>query len=92
MNADAFAEVLREAADAYAVTPEEVLGRSRSKSVVAARRLAMRACRTRWGWSYPEIGKAFGRDHSTVMSAIKADVSDVPLLRTAPKPRKLRVA
>lgn len=43
----------------------------RHRTVVRARQIAMTAVRRRLALSYPEIGIVFGRDHTSVMSAVK---------------------
>jgi chromosomal replication initiation ATPase DnaA len=43
-----------------------VLGRSREGRAVRARFSAYLLLRRRLGWSYPMVGRALGRDHSTV--------------------------
>jgi hypothetical protein len=49
---------------------KSIMGPSRHKSVMRARRDLYRAMRN-IGWSYPEIGRFVGgRDHTTVMSAL----------------------
>ena len=48
-----------------------ILGGQRSKTIARARKLAMWLTRQRLGYSFPEIGAAFDRDHTTVMSACK---------------------
>ncbi len=56
----------------FGLNREELLAKSRSKTTVKARHLAMRFVKERLKLSYPEIGKAFGgRDHSTVMVALE---------------------
>lgn len=56
----------------YGVDPNEVLGRSRVKSLAAARNVAMFLTRECFDYfSYPEVGRQFGRDHTTVMSACR---------------------
>lgn len=51
---------------------EEIMGNGRKPDVVLARQVSMYLCRQKLGLSYPEIGKLFnGKDHSTVMHAIK---------------------
>lgn len=60
------------------VTPRQVLSRDRRRPAAHARQYAMWLLRQhtdRRGlpkYSYPEIGRAFGRDHSTVMSSVQA--------------------
>ncbi len=51
--------------------PEDILGTRRKPDFVLARQVAMYLCRRKLGLSYPELGKAFGRGHSTVIHAIK---------------------
>ncbi|HET9045113.1 MAG TPA: helix-turn-helix domain-containing protein [Burkholderiales bacterium] len=53
----------------HAVTAADLLGRSRTKAVVAARHCLMRILRAR-GLSLPEIGYLLDRDHTTVLSAL----------------------
>lgn len=61
------------AAANHGVTPAQIVGPSRHKTIVRARHAAMLAIRTRSegegnAMSYPEIGELFGhRDHTTVM-------------------------
>lgn len=55
----------------YEVTLDEILSVDRHKSIVEARQIAMWITRKTQALSYPEIGREFGRDHSTVMSAIR---------------------
>lgn len=56
--------------DRTGVSPFEILGPYRYADVVHARHLAMWLVRHRWSWSYPQIGKAFDRDHTSVMHAV----------------------
>lgn len=55
---------------AYVVPREQILGRSRLTSIVAARHAVFVTLRET-GLSYPEIGALLNRDHSTVMSGCK---------------------
>ena len=62
---------LRELADFYGLTVDDITGKSRRKHIIPARHHAMAMLRQR-GWSYPEIGRKLGgRDHSTVIHGIK---------------------
>lgn len=61
----------REAAQLFGVDPAELDTRCRSRSVAGARMVAIALARVRFGWSYPELGKAFERDHTTCMHAVK---------------------
>ena len=71
--ADSPADVLRRAisraAEHHGVTVDEIKGRSRLGPVAAARQDAFLALRQA-GWSFPRIGRAMGRDHSTVMHGV----------------------
>jgi hypothetical protein len=48
---------------------DRVMSRAKNASTYADRRPAMAACKA-LGWSYAAIGRAFGRDHATVIHAI----------------------
>ena len=71
---DAF---VRQAAEEMEVEPEDVLSNKRQSDISRARMLAMyrlREVKDDKGlpkYSYPEIGRAFGRDHTTVMNACR---------------------
>ena len=71
--ADSPADVLRRAinhaAEHHGVTVADIKGRSRLGPVVAARQDVFLALREA-GWSFPRIGRAMGRDHSTVMHGV----------------------
>lgn len=65
----ALAAVMR-ACEEYDVAYGEVMGRSRSQRVVMARHQAMTELYFA-GWSLSELGRVFGRDHTTVLSAVR---------------------
>lgn len=52
------------------IGPREMTGFSRRREIVAARWRAMRILR-RLGYSLPQIGGAFNRDHATVFYAVR---------------------
>lgn len=66
-------QIILETAIKHNIKPEAITGVSRSKPVVEARHEAIwRARKERPDMSLPLIGKAFGgRDHTTVLSAIR---------------------
>lgn len=65
-------EILTEVAKGLNLKADDVLGGKRRPDLVLARQIAMYVCRQKLGLSYPELGRAFGgRDHSTVIHAIK---------------------
>lgn len=57
-------------AEHFGLTRDDLLGRSRRLTVSVARIVAMRIARTE-GYSYPELGIVFGRDHTTVMAVCR---------------------
>lgn len=61
-------DVKRAVAEHYQVSVTELCGRSRSAGFVEARQVAMYLCRD-LGMSYPVVGLAFGRDHTTAIHA-----------------------
>jgi len=55
-------------ADFFGITVEDLVGPSRSRALVHARKIAMYLCRELTDLSLPRIGEKFGgRDHTTVM-------------------------
>lgn len=68
--------IIRSAALEHGVTPADILGDSRSRKITRARWEAMEACRELVmpggdNPSFPQIGRWFGRDHSTVMYGLR---------------------
>lgn len=57
---------------------EDLISRSRQKNVVAARHEIMYWIRIKMKWSYPEIGKLFERDHTSVMFACRKMLRENP--------------
>ena len=73
----------------FEVTPEQILGVERSKSISAARGLAVWLTRRIYDFSYPELGRIFQIDHSTARHhVVKIDKA----LRAAPESRIARAA
>lgn len=64
------ADVLR----SHNVTVFEACGRGRTSKVVKARHAAWSLLRER-GFSYPEIGRIWGVDHSSVLTALRKRAS-----------------
>lgn len=58
-------------ADYFGLSAADLLGRDRHKTVAWARQLAMALVRQRLALSYPEIGRVFNRDHSTVIHNVR---------------------
>lgn len=59
-----------QAGQQHDVDASEIRGRSKYREVMAARRTAYRILADR-GWSVSRIGRAFGRDHSTISHGLK---------------------
>lgn len=63
-------QVLQAVANVFGLSPEDLLGRSRSRDVALPRQVAMYLMREEVNASLPQIGEALGgRDHTTVMYA-----------------------
>lgn len=67
------------AARAFHVTQDDLLSPSRRRECIDARAVACYSARL-LGFSYPRIGKAIERDHTTVMAACSR-VGETPRLR-----------
>ena len=59
----------------FKVSVQDMQSRTRKKAIVFPRQVAMYLSRAHTQQSLADIGKAFGRDHATVLHAIKV-VSD----------------
>lgn len=74
---------IEKAAKHFGYTKEALMQPIRSKNIVRARSLAMYVYRNVVGASYQQIGLRFGRDHSTVIHAIKKIEKSPPLKKMA---------
>ena len=70
------AEIINSVCDATGVTRAEVFSDTRKQPIAKIRQYAMWKCREQ-GYSLPQIGVVFGRDHSTVFHACKAIQQDM---------------
>ncbi|WP_110240422.1 chromosomal replication initiator protein DnaA [Nocardioides gilvus] len=61
--------IIAQTAAYFGVSIEDLCGPSRGRHLVMARQIAMYLCRGLTSMSLPQIGKEFGRDHTTVMYA-----------------------
>ena len=60
--------VINTVADAYSLSPDQMMGRGRTRQVALPRQIAMYLMREEGNISLPQIGEALGgRDHTTVM-------------------------
>ena len=64
-------QIMREAARYYKVAVEDLRQDRRMKQLAHARAMAMYLARKLTKGSYPEIAQKFGKDHSTVISAVR---------------------
>ena len=62
-------EVIKSVCETVGVLPAHVLSPMRYHELVTARRLIAFKLREQ-GWSYPRIGRALRRDHSTIHALI----------------------
>lgn len=70
------------AADSFFVSATQVRERGRSKTACLARMASYHTARTMTRFSYPELGTAFGRDHTTVLHGVrKMDANKDPEIR-----------
>ena len=66
-------DIVRKVSELFGVPEEALVGKSRKKEIVDARQAAMFLCRNVLDSSLSSVGMYFGgRDHTTVMHAIKA--------------------
>lgn len=66
-----FPQIVDTVAAYYDMRRSDICGKSRQRSVTRARQLAMYLCRRHLAASLPEIGRFFGRDHTTVMASVR---------------------
>ncbi len=63
--------ILDTVAASYGFSVESIIGPSRTRPLVTARQVAMYLTRELTDYSYPAIGRVFGkRDHTTVIHAV----------------------
>ena len=63
--------LLKYVAEYYGVRPSELKAAGNSRTVVIPRQVAMYLCKTLTSASLPDIGRAFGKHHSTVIHSIR---------------------
>lgn len=59
-------------AEYFGIKQEDIQGKSQTRDCVSPRQLAMHLCRTLLKMPFTKIGDLFKKDHSTVMSSVKA--------------------
>jgi len=76
--------IIRVVSDHFKMPVSDILGKKRNKEIVMPRQIAMFLAREMGGMSYPDIGRAFGRDYTTVIHSfekIKSEVKKDSLLK-----------
>lgn len=64
-------EIQRAVCHHFHLKDAELLSKDRHKTTAFARHVAMYLCKQRLSVSFPELGRAFRKDHTTVMSAVR---------------------
>lgn len=63
--------IIAEVAAEHLLTSADLTGPSHKRMCVKPRHIAMTRIRNELGYSYPQIGKLFNRDHSSVIWAVR---------------------
>ncbi len=63
--------IVEETAAAHGVTVAEMMGPRRIRRIAHARQEAMATIYAETKFSYPQVGEFFGRDHTTVIHAVR---------------------
>ena len=66
------AQIIAQVARERGLTPADITGRDTTARIAAARQEAMLRARELTGQSLPQIGRSFGRDHTTVLAGCRA--------------------
>lgn len=69
--------IIGKVAAAFGVTAKDLTGPSRLRRVLVPRQVAMFLAREACGLSFPRLAAAFGRDHTTVLHAVRKIAADV---------------
>lgn len=64
-------EIQQLVASYYGVSITDIVSARKTEIIIHARRVGMYLCRMLTLCSFPRIGRAFGKDHSTVFSSVK---------------------
>ena len=63
--------IVRIVADVYACPVDDIMGHSRNADIIEARHHAMWLCAKETSLSYPQLARAFRRDHTTILHAVR---------------------
>lgn len=70
--------IIDEVAAQYKIRAAEMIGPRRHAYLIEPRHVAMRRIRKELGYSYPQIGRLFNRDHSTIIWACRGGRKNQP--------------
>lgn len=73
--------VLTTAAEAYGVEVEDFIGLDRHRPLATQRQVAMAAVKEACELSFPQTAREFGRDHTTVIHAVRKVTANPELIR-----------
>lgn len=65
-------DIVHVVAEFYGLSAADILGRSRLRTTAEARAVAYCLARDLTRSSFPELGIAFGRDHTTIVAVVKS--------------------
>lgn len=71
-------EIIAEVCSEHGVRVSEVIGPRRWGYLIKPRHVAMKRIRDELGYSYPLIGRIFGRDHATIIWACRGGRKNQP--------------
>lgn len=69
--------IMQVVAEYYKMPVSDILGKKRNKEIVLPRQVAMFLSREMGQMSYPDIGRAFGRDYTTVIHSYEKIKSEI---------------
>jgi len=65
-------KIIGSVAEHFGIKSDDILGKSQRRECVTPRKIAMYLCRKTLDMPFVKIGDTFGRDHSTVMTSVRA--------------------
>ncbi len=69
--APSMAQITEAVCEVFDVSKSELMSSRRDQRACIPRMAAYKICRDITGWSYPRIGRHFGRDHTSVISGVR---------------------
>jgi len=63
--------IVREVAEMHGLRPDDIMARDKRDRIAAARLEAYHHIQSTGRFSYPAIGKFFGRDHTTIVTGVQ---------------------